>query len=122
MAHLGETLPEELALGARKSTDWGTEVVTTDGKFEVRNNRWSSPVRTFECSYPVSYRAGTVHRAVLALYELAEGMLHSFDMIDFTDPDGLRRIPVRFATPLDEVADAMDLNRIDTFTLVEVRL
>jgi hypothetical protein len=45
-------LPEEVEIGAVRRLEYRTEIVETDGGFEVRNNRWGSPLRTFEVSFP----------------------------------------------------------------------
>jgi hypothetical protein len=122
MAHLTETLPREIELNAIRRAEWGTEVVTTDGGYEVRNNRWASPLRTFEVSFPTSLRDGTVYADVIALYDLAEGGLHSFDFVDWTDETGGTIVPVRFDSALEITAVAMHLDHIETLTLREVRL
>lgn len=122
MAHLGMSLPREIELGAIHRTKWQTEVVETDGGHEVRNSRWSSPLRTFEVSFPTSTRDGTVYQAVKALYEAAQGSLHSFDFTDWTDETGATVIPVRFDSPLEIEGVAQHLDHIATVTLKEVRL
>lgn len=122
MAHLTQTLPQEIELGAIRRVEWGTDIVTTDGGFEVRNNRWASPLRTYEVSFPTSLRDGTIYEAVVALYELAEGGLHSFNFIDWTDETGSTIVPVRFDSPLEITGAATHLDHIETLTLREVRL
>lgn len=122
MAHLTETLPRQIELGAIRRVEWGTDVVTTDGGYEVRNNRWASPLRTYEVSFPTSLRDGTIYEAVVALYELAEGGLHSFNFIDWTDETGSTIVPVRFDSALEITGAATHLDHIETLTLREVRL
>jgi hypothetical protein len=120
MTHLADFLPEELELGPTESTDWGIEVVTTDGGYEVRNGRWSEPLRTFEVSFPPSTRDGTVYQAVKQLYEDSMGGLHSFNMQLWTDGYATT-IAVRFDSPLEIEGIAGHLDHIATFTLKEVR-
>lgn len=122
MAHLNTTLPREIELGPIERTDWGVEVVTTDGGYEVRNARWSSPLRTFEISFPPSARDGTVYQAVKALFEESQGGLHSFNFTIWTDDLGTTVVPVRFDSPLEIEGLATHLDRIASFTLKEVRL
>jgi uncharacterized protein (TIGR02217 family) len=122
MAHLTETLPREIELGAVRREEWGTDIVTTDGGFEVRNNRWSSPLRTFEVSFPTSLRDGSIYSDVIALYRLAEGGLHSFSFVDWTDETGGTIVPVRFDGPLEITGLATHLDHIETLVLREVRL
>lgn len=122
MAHLNTRLPEEVEIGAVRILEWGTEIVVTDGGHEVRNSRWSSPLRTYEVSFPHARRDDAVYEAVVALYEMAEGALHSFDFVDWTDETGSTIVPVRFDSPLEIATPAGHLDHIETLTLREVRL
>lgn len=121
MAHLANYLPREIELGAIHRTTWETEVVTTDGGYEVRNARWSSPLRTFEVSFPPSLRDGTVYAEVKSLYEMTLGGLHSFNFRDWTDETGETVIAVRFDSPLEIEGIAQHLDHIASVTLKEVR-
>jgi uncharacterized protein (TIGR02217 family) len=117
MTHLASTLPDDVEQGAQRSLDWGTEVVGTDSGAEVRNNRWSEPLRVYEISYPVRQRTDETYLAVVELYAEAEGNLHSFDFMDWAD--GVL-VPVRFDGPLRTTGVAEHLESIEV-TLVEVR-
>lgn len=121
MAHINETLPPQVELGAVRSLRWQTEVVTTDGGYEVRNSRWSAPLRTFEVSFPTATRDDPIYLAVIALYEAAEGSLHTFSFTDWTDETGGTVVKVRFDSPLDITGVATHLDHIETLTLVEVK-
>lgn len=121
MAHIDTTLPEEVELGAIRRLKWETEVVTTDGGYEVRNSRWSSPLKTFEVSFPPATRDNGIYQAVIALYEAAEGGLHTFNFTDWTDETGGTVVRVRFDSPLEITGIATHLDHIETVTLVEVR-
>lgn len=119
MTHLSSTLPDHVELGAQRRLSWNTEVVRQDSGAEVRNNRWASPLRTYDVSFPVSARDDATYSAVVALYEEAQGSLHSFDFVDWTDGE---TIAVRFDSPLSSTGVAMELEHIVEVTLVEVRL
>lgn len=121
MPDLAEFLPEEVELGATETTEWGVEIVATDGGHEVRNGRWSAPLRRFEIAFPPSLRDGAVYQAVLALYEAAQGSLYSFNYRTWTDEDGGTVVPVRFDSALQIEGIASHLDKIASFTLVEVR-
>lgn len=121
MAHLNISLPVEIELGAVRRLRWQTEVVTTDGGYEVRNSRWSSPLRSYEVSFPPATRDDPVYLAVLDLYEQAEGGLHTFDFTDWTDETGGTIVRVRFDSPLEVTGIATHLDHIETMTLLEVR-
>jgi uncharacterized protein (TIGR02217 family) len=122
MTHLTNRLPREIELGAVRREDYGTEVVETDGGFEHRNNRWANPKRTYEVSFPTSLRNGSVYQAVVALYEMAQGSLHSFNFVDWTDETGGTVVSVRFDSPLEITGVATHLDHIETLTLREVFL
>lgn len=121
MAHLANYLPEEVELGAVETTDWSTEIITTDGGYEVRNNRWASPLRRFEVSFPAATRDDPVYTAVRDLFEQAEGSLHSFNFRTWTDESGGTVLAVRFDGPLEISGIASHLDKIGTVALVEVR-
>jgi uncharacterized protein (TIGR02217 family) len=121
MAHLNRRLPEEIALGPVRRADWGVEVVQVDSGAEVRNARWSSPLREFEVSFPPTLRNGSVYLDVVDLFEASMGGLHTFDFVDWTDETGSTLIRVRFASALEIEGMATHLDRVTTFTLKEVR-
>jgi uncharacterized protein (TIGR02217 family) len=118
--HLPDFLPRELEIGAVRRLENQTEVVMTDGGFEVRNNRWSRAKRIYETSFPTSTRDGSVYQEVIALYDLAEGGLHSFNFHDWTDESGGTVVSVRFDSPLEITGLATHLDHIETITLKEV--
>jgi uncharacterized protein (TIGR02217 family) len=119
MGHLTTTLPDGIETGASQSRNYQTQIVATDGGHEVRNNRWATPLRTYEARYSVLERDGATHLAVLALFEEAEGSLHTFNFQDWTDGTGALR-KVRFDGPLELTGIAEHLDEV-TFRLVEVR-
>lgn len=121
MAHLGMRLPREVELGAVRRLEYSTEVVKTDGGHEVRNSRWSEPLRSYDLSFPPSRRDDPVYLAVITLYEAAKGGLHSFDIAEWIDETEATIIPVRFDSPLTINGIATHLDHIETLTLVEVR-
>jgi hypothetical protein len=121
MTHLATFLPGEIELGPVQRADYGIEVVTTDGGYEVRNSRWSTPLRTFEIAFPPTLRNGGVYNAVRDLYAESLGGLHSFNVRDWTDESGLTIFKVRFASPLEIEGLATHLDKIATFSLQEVR-
>lgn len=119
MAHLNQHLPQELELGPVERSNWNIEVVETDGGREVRNQRWASPLRTFEVSFPPSTRDGSVYQAVKDLFEDSAGGLHSFWFTRWTDNT---TIAVRFDGPLEIEGMTGEIDHIATFALKEVRL
>lgn len=118
MTHLNETLPSQVEIGATRRLDFGTEIVTQDSGAEVRNNRWSEPLRTYDVSFPISGRDDPIYQAVVDLYDEAQGNLHSFDFKDWTDG---ATVAVRFDGPLTSTGVTPDLEHIVEMTLVEVR-
>lgn len=119
MGHISTTLPDEIETGATQVRDYSTQIVTTDGGYEVRNNRWASPLRRYEATYTALERADATHAAVMDLFEEAEGSLHTFNFQDWTDGSGTLRV-VRFDGPLEVIGIANHLDDV-TIRLVEVR-
>jgi hypothetical protein len=120
--HLNEFLPREMEIGAVRRLEVQTEVVDTDGGFEVRNNRWTRGKLVIEASFPTAERDNAIYLAVVALYDLAEGGLHSFNVTDWTDETGTTAIPMRFDSPLEITGVAGHIDHIETLTLREVFL
>ena len=119
MGHIATTLPKRVEQGAIRTDDWSTEIVTTDGGHEVRNARWDAPLRTWEISFPTSARTGTDYLAVVALYDLAKGSLHTFNFIDWIATG--EPVRVRFDSPLRRTGVDRNLEHIETLTIKEVR-
>lgn len=120
MTHLATFLPREIEIGAVRRLETQTEVVDTDGGYEVRNNRWTRGKLVFEVSFPTAERDDLVYLAVIALYEAAEGGLHSFNFTDWTDETGGTVVQVRFDSPLVITGVAGHIDHIETITLKEV--
>lgn len=118
--HLPDFLPREIEIGAVRRLENQTEVVDTDGGYEVRNNRWTGPKRIFEVSFPTAVRDDPIYLDVIALYDLAQGGLHSFNFHDWTDESGGTVVPVRFDSPLEITGLATHIDHIETLTLKEV--
>lgn len=119
MADLPDYLPSNVEQGAVRRKRYSTDIVTTDGGFEVRNARWSEPLLTFEVSFPTSKRTDDTYLAVQALYEKAKGTLYSFNFRDWAN--GGNVIAARFDSPLTLTGIDRNLDHIETLTLVEVK-
>lgn len=120
MTHLASSLPSTVEQGAVRRVEWRTEVVETDGGYEVRNSRWAAPLRFFDVSFPTAKRStDTTYAAVIALYQEAQGSLHSFSFKDWSTGE---QIAVRFDSPLTLTGLDRNLDHIETLTLREVRL
>lgn len=85
MAFIDQHLPRQVEIGARRTDDEDIDIVTTDGGWEVRNARASQSLREFEVSFPMSARDNAVYLAVVALYKVARGKLHTFRFRDWAD-------------------------------------
>lgn len=121
MAHINENLPASVELGAIRRLRYSTDIVTTDGGHEVRNSRWSEPLRTYEISFPPATRDDPVYLAVIDLYTRAEGSAHTFNFTEWVDETLSTVVRVRFDTPLEITGLAVHLDQIENITLVEVR-
>lgn len=121
MAHLDAYLPKRVEVGAVRRLRYSTATVVTDGGYEVRNARWSTPLKTFEISFPTAKRNNDDYLAVLDMYENALGGTHSFNFRDWTDETGSTVVRVRFDSELSITTPDPRYDHIDTLTLVEVR-
>jgi hypothetical protein len=115
---LNANLPAAIAAGASRGSDWGVDVTVTDGRHEVRNQRCSRPLRTYDVPFATMKSDDPDYRAVLALWNATEGGLHSFNHWDDEDEEWAE---VRFEAPLRSSHVAGPWFKIDTVTLVEVR-
>lgn len=117
MGHLSNSLPDRIERGAVRREEWGTEIIRTDGGAEVRNNRWAAPLRSYDVSMPLMERDDEDYIDLRALYAEAEGSLHTFDFLDWSDDE---TVVVRFDGPLQLTGHSPHLDYL-SFTLVEVR-
>lgn len=117
MTHLARTLPTDVEAGAQRRLNWNTQVVQQDSGAEVRNNRWSAPLRAYDVSYPVRYRTEQTYLDVVDLFEEAQGNLHSFNFTDWATGETIK---VRFDGPLTTTGEGEHLETIEV-SLMEVR-
>lgn len=117
-ADLATTLPPQVEINAHRRLEYVTETVVTDGGFEVRNNRWADPLRTYEVSFPHARRDNAVYTAVVALFHEAKGSLYSFTFHDYIDDED---VVVRFDSALEIDTPTPDLDHIVSVVLKEVK-
>lgn len=117
--HLWLSLPQKMEIGAQRADDWDVEVVPTDGGFEVRNERASSPLRQYHLALPIKTADDADFVALRAMWKDAHGRNFTFNFTDWIDSDTVR---VRFDTGLQfTTPKRMQLHHTDTFTLKQVR-
>lgn len=121
MTHYSDRLPQQVEVGAIRHLTYSNEVVKTDGGSEVRNARWSTPLRSYEISFPTATRDNAVYLAVLRLYDLTLGGTHTFDFAEWVDNSLSTVVQVRFDSPLSIQGVDIHHDHIETLTLVEVR-
>jgi hypothetical protein len=116
--HLETSLPSAIENGARRIIHRDLEVVTTDGGNEVRNTRWSSPLRSWEISFNNAAVDNVNHLLVEQLWEDTESGTHTFNWHDERRDETVR---VRFDSDLTITNTVGPYHRIDTFIIKEVR-
>ena len=116
--HLWLSLPAAIESGLVRASDSALEVVTTDGGYESRNQRWSSPLRSWHPSYPMADADDATHVAVEQMWEDTN---FGADTFNFTDPKGGDTTRVRVDGSLQFTNQVGSLYHLDTFTLKEVR-
>lgn len=118
MTHLSVNLPPQVEQGAVRNLDYSTEIVTTDGGTEVRNARWSTPLRSFDISFPTAKRTDATYIAVKTIFDDSLGGLHTFNFKDWTTDDTVK---VRFDSALSITGIDIRHDHIESVRLVEVR-
>lgn len=116
--HLDMSLPTGIENGARRSLKWDVEVVTTDGGNELRNSRWSTPLRQWEIAYNNAQIDSSDHAAVEQMFYDTEGGTHTFN---WTDERTGEVVKVRFDADLQFTNTVGPFHHLDSFTIVEVR-
>jgi hypothetical protein len=116
--HFNVSLPSGIENGARRNLRWDVEIVTTDGGNEVRNSRWSTPLRTWEIAYNNAALTSADHAAVEQMYYDTEGGTHTFNWYDERADETVK---VRFDADLQFTNTVGPYHHLDSFTIVEVR-
>lgn len=116
--HLWLSLPSAIESGLVRASEQSLEVVTTDGGYEVRNSRWSGPLRNWHPSYPMADADDATHTAVEQMWIDTS---YGADTFNFTDPKGGDTTRVRVDGSLQFTNQVGSLYHLDTFTLKEVR-
>jgi len=116
--HLWLSLPAAIESGLVRILEQDKQVVETDGGYEVRNSRWSSPLRSFQASYGYADADDPVHAAVELMWEDTNAGVDTFNL---TDPKSGDIVRVRFDGELQFTNEAGPLYHLDNFTLKEVR-
>jgi hypothetical protein len=116
--HLWLSLPTSIEKGSARFLQQDKEVVETDGGYEFRNTRWSGPLRSWQIGYNNRPLDDVKHAAVEQMWRDTQGGTDTFNFYDEKTGDTAR---VRFDGELQMVNTTMQIYRIDTFTLKEVR-
>lgn len=112
------SLPTAIEKGSVRLLTQDKEVIETDGGFELRNTRWSGPLRRWQVGYPNKALNDANHAAVETMWRDTDAGADSFNFYDEKSGDTAQ---VRFDGDLQMVNTTMQIYRIDTFTLKEVR-
>lgn len=116
---LDSQLTRNVEIGAVRRQEWEVEIVRTDGGNEVRNARWSEPLRAYDISLPTCTQVErSVFDSVMQMWTDTSGGADTFLFYDWVDDELVR---VRFDSPPNVTSEAGHLLHMDTFTLQEVR-
>jgi hypothetical protein len=116
--HLWLSLPTAIEKGSVRLLTQDKEVVETDAGFEVRNTRWSGPLRRFQLAFNNKRLSDANHAAVETMWRNTNAGTDTFNFYDEKSGDTAR---VRFDGDLQMTNTTMQIYRIDAFTLKEVR-
>jgi hypothetical protein len=119
MGHLtGRSLPTGIANGMSRHYVWENEIITTDGGYEVRNQRQSTPLRQWDIAMPTRQITDADQIAVTQLWIDSRGGIDTFDHYDEIADE---TVTVRFDTELTHQHAAGPFYSITQFTIKEVR-
>lgn len=116
--HYWLSLPTSIEDGAVRTLQQDKEVVLTDGGHEVRNTRWSSPLRSWQIGYNNAKLDDADHAAVEQMWRDTGGGADTFNFFDEKTGDTAR---VRFDADFQQTNTVGPFYHIDNFTLREVR-
>lgn len=116
--HLWLSLPTTIENGAVRVLQQDKEVILTDGGYEVRNTRWSTPLRSWQIAFNNAVVADANHAAVEAMWRNTSGGTDTFNFADEREGDTAR---VRFDAELQFTNTVGPYHHLDTFTIREVR-
>lgn len=86
---IDDRLTEEIEAGAVAKPRFSTEVITTDGGWEVRNRRWAFPLHQFEFNVsPSDANADLIFEELRDLYYAAAGQADAFKFKHWSDFEG----------------------------------
>jgi hypothetical protein len=116
--HLWLSLPTSIENGAVRMLQQDKEIILTDGGYEVRNTRWSSPLRSWQIGFNNAAIDDTAHAAVEQMWRDTNAGTDTFNFADERTGDTAR---VRFDAELQFTNTVGPYYHLDTFTLREVR-
>jgi hypothetical protein len=116
--HLEISLPSNIEAGAQRTLKWSNEIVTTDGGYEVRNSRWSTPLRSWTLAFPNRAADDANFRKVEQLWLDTQG---GTDTFNFHDDLAGETVKVRFDADLQITHTIGTFYHVDSFVLQEVR-
>jgi hypothetical protein len=80
--HLWLSLPTSIENGAVRMLQQDKEVVLTDGGYEVRNTRWSGPLRSWQIGYNNATLTNDDHASVEQMWRDTSGGTDTFNFAD----------------------------------------
>lgn len=83
MSHYEQLFPVDVSFGSSGGPTIAADIARLASKSEKRNVRWSKPLKRFVVSY--ANKRDSEWAEILALWHLAEGNVHSFNMRDWSD-------------------------------------
>lgn len=89
MSSITERLSDDIEAGAKRRPRYSTDIVTADGGWEVRNERWSYPLFAFEFNFmPGNPIDDQQLEEVTEFFHVVGGMAGTFQFRDWNDYQG----------------------------------
>lgn len=93
MSSIDERLANDIEAGAKRRPRYSTDLVTADGGWEVRNERWSYPLFAFEFNFmPGNPDDDEQIEEVTAHFHVVGGMAGTFPFRDWNDYRGVDQV------------------------------
>src|SRR5574342_558146 len=83
MAHDEIAFPSGLDYGATGGPGYSTQIAKSNTSYEVRNQNWANPIRTYEVT--AGEKSAADHETLLGFFNGRKGKMHSFNLIDPND-------------------------------------
>jgi uncharacterized protein (TIGR02217 family) len=93
MSSIDERLDDDIEAGAKRRPRYSTDIVTADGGWEVRNERWAYPLFSYDFNFmPGDRRDGEILEEITDHFHVVGGRAGTFPFRDWNDYHALAQV------------------------------